>query len=61
MALESPTSRTAAFVAITAVAHVALAAWVRRDARARQTDPSPWDELTLLTGVAGALAYRRYR
>jgi len=55
------TSRTATFVFLTAVAHVALTAWVRRDARARETDPSPWDALTLVTGVVGALAYRRCR
>jgi len=61
VALDSLTSRTATFVFLTAVAHVALTAWVRRDARARETDPSPWDALTLVTGVVGALAYRRCR
>ncbi|MFD1599089.1 hypothetical protein [Halobellus rarus] len=61
MPSDTSISRTTAFVALTAVAHVALTAWVRRDADARDVDPSPWDALTLLTGVFGALAYRRYR
>ncbi|WP_049985272.1 hypothetical protein [Halobellus rufus] len=61
MAFESSISRTAAFVAITVLAHLALTAWVRRDARARGLDPSPWDLLTLATGVVGALVYRRRR
>ncbi|WP_435186091.1 hypothetical protein [Halobellus sp. EA9] len=60
--MRGPTpSRRAAFAALTAVAHLALTAWVRRDARERGTDPFPWDVLTLLTGVVGALAYRRRR
>jgi len=61
VAAEAPISRTTAFVALTAVAHVALTAWVRRDADARDVDPSPWDVLTLLTGVVGFVAYRRCR
>jgi hypothetical protein len=54
-----PWNRRTAFLALTAFAHVALAAWVRRDARGRGVDASPWDRLTLLTGVVGFLAYRR--
>ena len=61
MAADAPVSRSTAFLALTAVAHVALTAWVRRDARARDVDPSPWDVLTLLTGVVGVVAYRRRR
>ena len=50
-----------ALLAVTAVAHLLLTVWVRRDARKRGIDPSPWDALTLLTGVVGVLAYRRSR
>jgi len=53
-------SRRAAFAALTAVVHLALAAWVRRDARERGVDPRPWCLLTLFTGVVGAAAYRRF-
>jgi len=49
------------FLAVTAAVHVLLAAWVRRDADARGIDPSPWDAVTLLTGVVGAVGYRRSR
>jgi hypothetical protein len=55
------TDRTTAFLALTAVAHVVLTLWVRRDARERDVDPSPWDALTLLTGVVGVLGYRWQR
>jgi hypothetical protein len=48
-------------LAVTAVAHLLLTAWVRRDARKRDVDPSPWDALTLLTGIVGAVGYRRRR
>jgi hypothetical protein len=61
VAADAPISRSTTFLALTAVAHVALTAWVRRDARARDVDPSPWDALTLLTGVVGAVAYCRRR
>ncbi|WP_311173838.1 hypothetical protein [Halobellus ordinarius] len=47
--------------AVTVVAHLLLTAWVRRDARKRDIDPSPWDALTLLTGIAGVVGYRRRR
>ena len=49
------------FLAATAVVHVVLAAWVRRDADARGIDPSPWDTVTLLVGVIGVAGYRRRR
>jgi MYXO-CTERM domain-containing protein len=55
------TDRKTAFLVLTAVAHVVLTLWVRRDARERDVDPSPWDALTLLTGVGGVLGYRRRR
>ncbi|RDI72074.1 hypothetical protein [Halopelagius longus] len=55
-------NRTAkAFLALTAAVHVALAAWIRRDARARDADASPWDLLTALTGVFGLAGYLRTR
>jgi hypothetical protein len=53
-------NRTRLFL-VTAVAHLLLAAWVRRDADARGIDPSPWDAVTLLTGVVGVAGYRRSR
>ncbi|ELZ34024.1 hypothetical protein C474_03665 [Halogeometricum pallidum JCM 14848] len=46
-----------AFVGPTVVVHVALAAWVRRDADGRGVDPAPWDRLTLLTGLFGVVGY----
>jgi len=49
------------FLAVTAVVHLLLAAWVRRDADARGIDPSPWDTVTLLTGIVGVAGYRRSR
>jgi hypothetical protein len=49
------------FLAATALGHVLLACWVRRDARRRETDPSPWDLLTALTGGFGLLGYLRAR
>jgi hypothetical protein len=49
------------FLAVTAVVHLLLAAWVRRDADARGIDPSPWDLVTLLGGVVGVVGYRRSR
>ncbi|WP_165351492.1 hypothetical protein [Halogeometricum borinquense] len=49
------------FVGLTAVAHLTLTAWIRRDAKKRDIDASPWDLLTLLTGVFGLLGYRRSR
>jgi len=49
------------FLAATAVVHVVLTAWVRRDADARGIDPSPWDAVTLLAGVVGVAGYRRRR
>ena len=49
------------FLAATAVVHLLLAAWVRRDADARGIDPSPWDLVTLLAGVVGVAGYRRSR
>jgi len=55
-------SRTLArFLAVTAVVHLLLAAWVRRDADARGIDPSPWDVVTLLAGVVGVVGYRQQR
>jgi len=55
------TDRKTAFLVLTAVAHAVLTLWVRRDARERDIDPSPWDALTLLTGVVGVLGHRRRR
>lgn len=52
---------TTAFLAVTAVVHVLLAAWVRRDADSRDADARPWDVLTLFTGVVGLLGYLRAR
>jgi hypothetical protein len=49
------------FLAVTALAHLVLTLWVRRDADARGIDPSPWDVVTLLTGVVGVAGYRRSR
>ena len=49
------------FLAVTALVHLLLAAWVRRDADARGIDPSPWDLVTLLAGVVGVAGYRRSR
>ncbi|MFC7202897.1 hypothetical protein ACFQJC_05180 [Haloferax namakaokahaiae] len=49
--------RVRKFVALTAVAHVALAALVKRDASKRGVDACPWVGATLLTGVVGALGY----
>ena len=49
------------FLAVTAVVHLLLAAWVRRDADARGIDPSPWDAVTLLAGVVGVVGYRLNR
>ena len=49
------------FLAATAVVHLALTVWVRRDADARGIDPSPWDVVTLLAGVIGVVGYRRKR
>ncbi|MFB6251629.1 MAG: hypothetical protein ABEI27_08090 [Halobellus sp.] len=54
-------ARRVVFLVATALAHLALTAWVRRDADRRGIDPSPWDALTLLTGVVGAVGYRRSR
>jgi hypothetical protein len=48
-------------LAATAVVHLLLAAWVRRDADARGIDPSPWDLVTLVAGVFGVAGYRRSR
>ncbi|MDS0299950.1 hypothetical protein NDI76_14475 [Halogeometricum sp. S1BR25-6] len=48
---------TKAFVGLTALVHVALAAWVRRDADERGVDAAPWDRLTLLTGLFGVVGY----
>ncbi|MDS0293948.1 hypothetical protein [Halogeometricum luteum] len=48
---------TRAFVALTVVVHVALAAWIRRDADGRGVDAAPWDRLTLLTGLFGVVGY----
>ncbi|MGQ4554325.1 hypothetical protein [Halobellus sp. GM3] len=59
--LRVSNARRTAFLVVTAAAHVALTIWVRRDAHGRGADPSPWDTLTLLTGVAGAVAYGRQR
>ena len=49
------------FLAVTAVVHLLLAAWVRRDADARGIDASPWDAVTLLAGLVGVAGYRRSR
>ena len=49
------------FLAVTALVHLLLAAWVRRDADARGIDPSPWDAVTLLAGIVGVAGYRRSR
>ncbi|SFR49961.1 hypothetical protein [Halogeometricum limi] len=49
------------FVGLTAVVHVALAAWIRRDAGRRGIDPSPWDAVALVGGVLGVVGYRRSR
>jgi hypothetical protein len=49
------------FLAVTALVHLLLAAWVRRDADARGIDPSPWDAVTLLAGVVGVVGYRLNR
>ena len=59
--VSTANGRVGAFLALTAVVHVALTVWVRRDAEERGVDPSPWDVLTLLTGVVGVIAYRRRR
>jgi hypothetical protein len=59
--VSTANGRIVAFLALTTIVHVALTAWVRRDAEARGVDPSPWDVLTLLTGVVGFFAYRRRR
>ena len=48
-------------LAVTAIVHLLLAAWVRRDADARGIDPSPWDLVTLVAGVFGVAGYRRSR
>ncbi|WP_410766407.1 hypothetical protein [Haloferax sp. DFSO60] len=45
------------FVALTAVAHVVLAALVKRDADKRGASACPWVGATLLTGVVGAVGY----
>lgn len=52
---------TAAFLGLTAAVHVALTAWIRRDARQRGIDASPWDLAALPTGVFGVLGYLRSR
>ncbi|SFG63270.1 hypothetical protein SAMN04488063_2660 [Halopelagius inordinatus] len=52
---------TKAFLAVTAFVHAVSVAWVRRDARGRETDASPWDLLTALTGVFGLVGYLRSR
>ncbi|MFC6823940.1 hypothetical protein [Halopelagius fulvigenes] len=52
---------TKAFLALTAVGHAAAAAWIRRDARARDADASPWDLLTAITGLFGLAGYLRSR
>jgi hypothetical protein len=49
------------FLAVTAVVHLLLAVWVRRDADARGIDPGPWDAVTLVAGVIGVAGYRRRR
>ena len=49
------------FLAVTAVVHLLLTVWVRRDADARGVDPSPWDTVTLLAGVIGVAGYCRKR
>lgn len=49
------------FLAVTALVHLVLAAWVRRDADARGIDPSPWDVVTLFAGIVGVVGYRRTR
>jgi hypothetical protein len=52
---------TKAFLALTAVVHVVLTAWVRRDARRRELDPSPWDLVTVFGGLLGVVGYLRSR
>lgn len=47
--------------AATAVVHVALAWWVRRDAIRRGQDPGGWPLATLGGGLFGLIAYRRAR
>jgi hypothetical protein len=54
-------AKVKAFLAVTAAAHAALALWVRRDARRRGIDASPWDLLTVLCGVVGFVGYLRSR
>lgn len=45
------------FIAVTAAAHVVLAALVKRDADNRDADATPWVGATLLTGLFGAAGY----
>jgi hypothetical protein len=58
--LRSRRFRTA-WLALTAVTHLAIAVWIARDARRRGASPTPWALAALPAGLFALAGWRRHR